>query len=105
MQEMEACWPSSVGLSGAGAKPPCAALAEDRRGERQGEGAALIASGGDPGRRSRIVRPGRLAWPGVAVEASKGLVDIETGGPWIAFGMSLAGARAIGQVVSGVEAA
>jgi len=42
---------------------------------------------------------------GVAVEASKGLVDIETGGPWIAFGMSLAGARVIGQVVSGVEAA
>jgi hypothetical protein len=32
---------------GAGAKPPCAALAEDRRGERQGNGAALIASGGD----------------------------------------------------------
>jgi len=47
VQEMEACWPSSVGLSGAGAKPPCAALAEDRRGERQGEGAALTASGGD----------------------------------------------------------
>ncbi len=46
-----------------------------------------------------------LAWSGVVVEASKGLVDIETGGPWIAFGMSLAGARAIGQVVSGVEAA
>ena len=32
--------------SGAGAKPPCAALAEDRRGERQGKG-ARDASGGD----------------------------------------------------------
>ena len=47
MQEMEDCWPSGVGCLGAGAKPPCAALAEDRRGERQGKGAALIASGGD----------------------------------------------------------
>jgi hypothetical protein len=46
VREMEA-WPSSVGLAGAGAKPPCAALAEDRRGERQGKGVALIASGGD----------------------------------------------------------
>ena len=32
--------------TGAGAKPPCAALAEDRRGERQGKG-AHDASGGD----------------------------------------------------------
>jgi hypothetical protein len=32
--------------SGAGAKPPDAALAEDRRGERSGKG-ALDASGGD----------------------------------------------------------
>jgi len=40
---MEACWPSGVGLSGAGVKPPCAALAKDRRGERQGEGAAGLA--------------------------------------------------------------
>ena len=47
VQEMEDCWPSGVGCLGAGAKPPCAALAEDRRGERQGKGAALIASGGD----------------------------------------------------------
>jgi hypothetical protein len=31
--------------AGGGSKPPCAALAEDRRGERQGEGAAVIASG------------------------------------------------------------
>jgi hypothetical protein len=31
--------------AGGGSKPPCAALVEDRRGERQGEGAAVIASG------------------------------------------------------------
>ncbi len=92
VREMEACWPSGVGLSGAGVKPPCAALAEDRRGERQGEGAALIASGGD--REDVPESSGRaVGVSGVAVEASKGLVDIETGGPWIAFGMSLAGAR------------
>ncbi len=61
MQEMEACWPSSVGLSGAGAKPPCAALAEDRRGERQGEGAALTASGGD---REDDPESGQVVWRG-----------------------------------------
>src|ERR1035441_2548640 len=33
--------------TGAGAKPPDAALAEDRRGERSGKGAVVIASGGD----------------------------------------------------------
>ncbi len=45
VQEMEVlalrCRPT-----GAGVKPPCAALAEDRRGERQGKG-AQDASGGD----------------------------------------------------------
>jgi hypothetical protein len=40
VREMEDCWLSGVGLSGAGVKPPCAALAEDRRGERQGKGVA-----------------------------------------------------------------
>ena len=33
--------------TGAGAKPPCAALAEDRRGERQGKRRHSMASGGD----------------------------------------------------------
>ena len=56
--------------------------------------------------RGRALNHPVLRWlKTVVVEASKGLVGIETGGPWIAFGMSLAGARAIGQVVSGVEAA
>jgi hypothetical protein len=44
---MEDRRPSGVGPAGVGVKPPCAALAEDRRGERQGNGAAVIASGGD----------------------------------------------------------
>jgi hypothetical protein len=61
VQEMEDCWPSGVGCLGAGAKPPCAALAEDRRGERQGKGAGLIASGGD--REDVPEAPGR--WLGV----------------------------------------
>lgn len=49
MREMEACWPSGVGPAGAGIKPPCAALVEDRRGERLGKrrGCGGIASGGD----------------------------------------------------------
>ena len=55
--------------SGEGAKPPCAALAEDRRGERQGEGALDRVRWG-PGRRSRK-RPARgvSGWV-CAVEAS-----------------------------------
>src|SRR3954451_6733299 len=44
---MEDRRPSSVGPAGVGARPPCAALAEDRRGERQGNGPALTGSGGE----------------------------------------------------------
>ena len=62
MQEMEACWPSGVGLLGAGVKPLCAALVEDRRGERQGEGAALTASGGD--REDVPESSGQVVWRG-----------------------------------------
>ena len=40
VREMEACWPSGVGPAGVGVKPPDAALAEDRRGERSGKGSA-----------------------------------------------------------------
>ena len=65
MREMEDCWPSGVGLSGAGVKPPCAALAEDRRGERQGKRCGLIASGGD----QEDVPEHPEGFVGVAVEA------------------------------------
>ena len=104
MLEMEACWPSGVGPAGVGVKPPCAALAEDRRGERQGNGAALIASGGDQeGVPEALGRgcPGRAC----AVEASKVRDGIEIGGPAPSLEMSLAGARVPGQAVPGVEAA
>ena len=47
MREMEACWPSGVGPAGVGVKPPGAALAEDRRGERSGRRLGLTRSGGD----------------------------------------------------------
>lgn len=36
-QEMKVLWPFGVVLSGDGVKPPRAALAEDRRGERPGK--------------------------------------------------------------------
>jgi hypothetical protein len=69
--------------AGGDVKPPQAALAEDRRGERWGKG-ALDASGGDrEGERERT-----------ADDVSKQADDIETGrlsGP----GMSLAGARVL----------
>jgi hypothetical protein len=68
VREMEDCWPSGVGPAGVGAKPPCAALVEDRRGERQGNGAALIASGGD--QEDVPERPAGVIRLGVAVEAS-----------------------------------
>ena len=47
VQEMETCWLSSVGPQGQALNDPDAALAEDRRGERSGKGAVVIASGGD----------------------------------------------------------
>jgi hypothetical protein len=48
--------------AGGGSKPPCAALAEDRRGERQGEGAAVIASGAgrEDERWTRVLCRGRV---------------------------------------------
>ena len=39
-------WPFGAAPAGGGFKPPCAALAEDRRGERYGKGAHDV-SGGD----------------------------------------------------------
>ena len=104
VQEMEACWPSSVGLAGVGAKPPDAALAEDCRGERSGKRLGLTRSGGDqedvPEAFGSVGSGGACA-----VEASKLLDGIETRGLARVPGMSLAVARVVGQVVSGVEAA
>ena len=78
MREMEACWPSGVGPAGVGVKPPGAALAEDRRGERSGRRLGLTRSGGDQEgvpEASGLVGCGS----GVVVEASKFRDGIETG--------------------------
>ena len=75
---MEACWPSGVGPAGVGVKPPGAALAEDRRGERSGRRLGLTRSGGD-----QEGVPEASGWaccgPGVVVEASNRSDGIETG--------------------------
>jgi hypothetical protein len=101
VQEMEALWPSSVGLAGAGVKPPDAALAEDCRGERSGKRPGLTRSGGDQEDVPEALGLGFSGWV-CAVEASKLLDGIETGGLAEVPGMSLAAARVVGQVVSGV---
>jgi len=104
VREMEACWPSSVGPAGAGAKPPCGALAEDRRAERQGKGVARLRQVGTG--KAFQKRSAGVTRRGVVVEASKAKKDgIEIEGPFSSLEMSLAGARVPGQVVSGVEAA
>jgi len=71
VREMEACWPSSVGPAGAGAKPPSAALAEDRRGEREGKRRGLIASGGDREDVPEALGRGQCPVWACVVEASK----------------------------------
>ena len=103
MREMEACWPSGVGPAGAGVKPPCAALAEDRRGERQGNGAARPRQVGI--RKTIQRRPVRETGRAFAVEAPKAVEVASKPRISLVLGMSLAGARVPGQVVPGVEAA
>ena len=73
------CWPSGVGLRGQALKPPCAALAEDRRGERQGKG-ALDASGGDQEDVPEALGRGDLGRASL-LKRRKGTGGIETGGP------------------------
>ena len=68
MREMEACWPSGVALRGEASNHPVLALAEDRRGERQGEG-VLDASGGDQEDVPESARSGDRLWA-CAFEAS-----------------------------------
>jgi hypothetical protein len=70
----------------------------------QGKGAALIASGGD--QEDVPEAPGRDVLVGRALlRRRKGLDGIEIGGPASSLETSLAGARVLGQVVPGVEAA
>ena len=89
-------WPFVAALAEGGCKPPHAALAEDRRGERCGKG-ARDASGGDreDGAQSPIFW-GSL-WTcrnSIKWHQNRGVV----GQP----GMSLAGVRVSGQAVSGM---
>jgi hypothetical protein len=79
--------------AGGGVKPPQAALAEDRRGERWGKGVQEASGGDRKGERKRT-----------ADEVSKQAADIKTG--------AVKGRRdepggdpSIGQAVSGIEAA
>jgi hypothetical protein len=75
--------------SGADSKRPCAALAEDRRGKRQGKG---LARPGHVGIRKTCRKAfGWEVQPSVAVEASKAEDDIETSGPPVATGIELGG--------------
>jgi hypothetical protein len=69
VREMEACWPSSVGLRGQALNHPEAALAEDCRGERSGKRRDSIGSGGDQEDVPESARPRRLG-RACAVEAS-----------------------------------
>ena len=88
MREMKV-WPFGVARSGGGFKPPHAALAEDRRGERCGKGIREV-SGGDQEDDCRLRCRYTRKW-----HQNRGVILVP--------GMSLAGARRVGQVVSGIH--
>jgi hypothetical protein len=80
--------------TGAGVKPPCAALADDRRGERQGEGVIRSRQVGT----RKTYQKCSVGRKPVRVSLSKRrkrIDGIETGGPLLTLGMSLAGARVL----------
>jgi len=99
---MEACLALRRRPSGVGVKPPGAALAEDRRGERSGKRRARSRQVGTRKtfQKRPIMRSGVRC--GSVVSFSDG---IEIGGRSRPFEMSLAGVPSTGQAVSGVEAA
>ena len=76
--------------AGAGVKPPCAALAEDRRGERQGKGTLDVSGGDQEGVPEPFAR--RFGW--TSLMTRRKLEDgIKTEVPLHLLGMSLAAAR------------
>ena len=85
--------PFGVALRGGGAKPPHAALAEDRRGERCGNGVVRGVRWGS-GRRAGANRRGRV------------VTDLNGTKPedFILFRDEPGGSPPTGQVVSGMEA-
>jgi len=101
--EMEACWPSGVVLRGRAPNHPVlrwlkTVVVSDR------EKARLIASGGDQEDVPEALGRGDLVGRAL-LRRRKGLDGIEIGGPASSLETSLAGARVLGQVVPGVEAA
>ena len=103
---MEAWWPSGVSSAGAGVKPPGAALAEDRRGERSGKRLGLIGSGGDQEGVPEALGSGLVArgWASLLRRRNPNQMASKPGSTCVP-GMSLAAARVAGQAVSGVETA
>jgi hypothetical protein len=92
VREMEDRRPSSVGLRGWALNRPDAALAEDRRGERSGRRPGLTRSGGDQEGVPEHLAGVHLGWVS-SLKRRKDTDGIETGGPRLALGISLAGAR------------
>jgi len=103
VREMEACWPSSVGLRGRALNRPDAALAEDRRGERSGKRPGLTRAGGD--QEGVPEHPSLRFGVGVVVEASKGHRWHRNRGSSFCSRDEPGGCPSIGQVVPGVKAA
>jgi hypothetical protein len=90
---MEDGWPSSVGLRGQALNHPVLRwLKTVVMSVREKARHDLVRWG--PGRRARKCSTG-VTRLGVAVEASKSWDGIETGGPSLPLGMSLAGARVL----------
>jgi hypothetical protein len=94
VREMEACWPSSVGLRGRALNHPVLRWLKTVVVSDQGKGVASIASGGDRedvpevlGRRDLVER--------ALLRRRKGLDGIEIEGPASSLEMSLAGARVL----------
>ena len=91
MREMEVGWPSSVGLRGQALNHPVVrwlktVVLSDREKVR------LDRIRWGPGRRTRSVRLGYLGRASLS-KRRKRTDGIETGGPLLTLGMSLAGAR------------
>ena len=88
-------WPFAAALAEGGCKPPHAALAEDRRGERCGKG-ARDASGGDREDGAQSSFRGSLLTCRNSTRWHQNRAAVGTPG------MSLAGEPLTGQVVSGM---
>ena len=103
VREMEACWPSGVGLRGQASNHPVLRWLKTVVVSDPGKRRGLIASGGDQEDVPEASRPGDGR--ACAVEASKILQTASKSGVLQALRDEPGGYPIIGQVVSGVEAA